>query len=172
MIMKNAGTTTPSILAVLALVLGAFVAGCEDEEILPPVGLEEEDLVGTYEATSLVLTMEEGEGGDAAPTQFDALETGGSLTVTLRADGTASGTASFLGFDPIGEAETLHGGWEFDDVQNQVILEIPRISLLDGTALDVEQGAEIRLSAAGEVDENRFDVTAYDVVLTQQEATP
>lgn len=169
---KSAGTTTPSILAVFVLVLGAFVAGCEDEEILPPVGLEEEDLVGTYEATSLFLTVVEGDGGDAAPTRFDALETGGDLTITLRADGTASGTASFLGFDPVGEAETLHGGWAFDDLRNQVILEIPRISLLDGVALDVEQGSEIRLSAAGEVDENRFDVTAYDVVLTQQEATP
>lgn len=177
MSLLQAGTKIPFAFLVLATAVPALTAACEDEDVLPPTGLEEADLVGVYEATTLVVTVDEtdasdGEPSDAEPSEIDVLEAGGSLTVELRADGTATGTASFLGFDAIDEEETLHGTWEFDDLRDRVTLDIPRISRLDGVALDVEQGSPVRLVADGSVEENRFDITGFDVVLTQQDAMP
>lgn len=128
------------LVALLALFSG--LAACEDDGVVPDVGLEEADLVGTYDATTLVVT-EDG-------TETDVLAEGGELTLVLNSDDTMSGRL----FVPEGAEdgsdldESLDGTWNFQDATDDVTVDLTNDVFLNDVVFDAsETGDQAELSA-------------------------
>ncbi len=94
--------TLRSLSMVIAMAAGTTLAGCDADEILGP---DREEVAGTYTATQFSITT--GSGSE------DLLDLGGSVTLTLDADGTSTGTfaSPAIGGDPAFVAD-LEGTWD------------------------------------------------------------
>lgn len=138
--MKFAVRTLP-LLSAAMLVL----AGCSD----PVVVTRPADVVGSYAATTWVVTT-------SASGPVNVLDAGGSVSLTLNEDGTATGSVSI----PAGSGLTavdadLTGSWDL--VENRWVLLAPdEASFLAQRFLEVD-GRDLRSNAVG-----------IDIVLSRQ----
>lgn len=145
--------------AATAALLVVGVGACDDDD--PPIGpdpIEESEVVGSYEATLLEVTVD--------GTTTDQLAEGAELTIDLAADGTTTGQL----FIPEGEEEgedldvALDGTWTFDEDAATVEFDQDADTFVrDITYQAVRANGGIRLEG-----ERTFDEETNTVQLTQQ----
>lgn len=141
-----------------AALLVAALAACADDDPLGPEDVERADVVGTYDATTLLAT----EGG----TTINLMLTGADLEITLAADGTTSGHLLVPGMDEDGGDldASLAGTYSFDDASRQVTFEQEADTFLRDLALTaVRSGSRIRLEGT-----ETFGTATVEVVLTRR----
>lgn len=136
----------------LALAGAVTLGACEDET----TGLDLEVVAGTYTATTFTVT----EDGSAAE---DILALGGTLTMTLNANGTTTGSL----FVPGGLAgggdflADLEGTWDMDN-DGRITFDHEADTFLRDVAFDFDEddGTLVTTEAAGDAQ--------FDLVLTRQ----
>ncbi|MGH7443647.1 MAG: lipocalin family protein [Longimicrobiales bacterium] len=139
--------TFRSLSGALVLASALVSAGCDTDELFGP---DEEDVVGTYNATELSISTGSG--------TTDLLDLGGSVAITLNLDGTTEGTYSSPAYDdePAFTAG-LDGTWNI--VAGFIHLSHDSDTLLEGLVFEYDNGRLI----ASEV----FADGVVDVVLTR-----
>lgn len=144
-----------SVLAAVAALVVA-VAACGDDGTGPD-GIEQNDVVGSYEAT----TFETTEDGQTT----DQLAEGAALTITLDADGTTTGNLFVPGgAEDGGDLDaSLAGTWSYDAASNSVSFGQDADTFVRDMSLTaVRAGGNVRLEG-----EETFGGVTITVVLQQ-----
>jgi len=140
----------------VALLVAALGACSEDS--LGPEDVERVDVVGTYDATTLLVT----EGG----VRVNALALGAEAEITLEENGTTSGRLFVPLADEDGSdlEESLSGTFTFDEDTRRVTFDQEADTFVrDITLTAVRAGSRIHLEGTGS-----FEDSTVEIVLTRR----